>query len=75
MKTLNLRNVPDPLYQRIQARARQERRSITNQIVVLLEHALEASPEHVQEAIGYFKSRLGRQKCLALRLVREDRRR
>lgn len=46
MATLNIKNFPDPLYRRLQARARKERRSVAQEVAQLLGEALE-SPRHV----------------------------
>lgn len=41
MATLNIKNVPDPLYRKLQARAKKERRSVAQQVIHLLSQALE----------------------------------
>lgn len=41
MANLSLRDVPDDLYQQIKEIAERERRSINQQIVVLLEHSVQ----------------------------------
>ena len=43
MATLNIKNLPDALYKKLQARARRERRSVTQEVTHLLSLALEAS--------------------------------
>jgi plasmid stability protein len=40
MATLNLKNFPDKLYEHLRARARRERRSIAQEVIYLLEHAV-----------------------------------
>ena len=40
MATLNLKNFPDPLYEKLQDRARQERRSLAQEVIHLLEQAV-----------------------------------
>jgi hypothetical protein len=40
MATLNLKNFPDPLYELLQDRARQERRSLAQEVIHLLEQAV-----------------------------------
>ena len=40
MATLNLKNFPDPLHERLQDRARQERRSLAQEVIHLLEQAI-----------------------------------
>lgn len=42
MATLNIKNVPDDLYERLRVRARRERRSIAQEATHLLAAALEA---------------------------------
>lgn len=41
MATLNVKNLPDPLYRKLKARARRERRSVAQEVTMLLTHALE----------------------------------
>ena len=41
MATLHVRNIPDEMYQAIRTLASQERRSISAEVVILLEMALE----------------------------------
>lgn len=56
MATLNLKNFPDSLYQRLQARARQERRSLAQEIIHLLERAVEPPvPRSILELRGLGK--------------------
>ena len=43
MATLNIKNLPDALYRKLQARARRERRSVAQEVTHLLSNALEAS--------------------------------
>ena len=42
MATLNIKNLPDGLYKKLQARAKRERRSVAQEVTVLLSSALEA---------------------------------
>lgn len=44
--TLNVKNLPDGLYRKLQARARRERRSVAQEVTHLLSQALEA-PERL----------------------------
>jgi plasmid stability protein len=39
MATLNIKNVPDKLYSRLKARARRERRSISQEVLYILDEA------------------------------------
>lgn len=41
MATLNVKNLPDPLYKKLQARARSQRRSLSQEVIQLLTQALE----------------------------------
>ena len=40
MATLNVKNLPDALYRRLQRRARRERRSVAQEVTLILEQAL-----------------------------------
>lgn len=78
MSTLHVRNIPDDLYQRIQRRAREQGRSITAEVVSLLERALEdADTEQAQVLAGIRRRRFfspeeaGAPDSIAL--LREDR--
>jgi plasmid stability protein len=42
--TLNVKNLPDPLYKKLKARARRERRSVAQEVICLLSAALDAPP-------------------------------
>lgn len=41
MATLNIKNLPDALYKKLQARARREHRSVAQEVIHLLSHSLE----------------------------------
>jgi plasmid stability protein len=41
MATLNVKNMPDALYRKLQAHARRQRRSVAQEVVHLLSRALE----------------------------------
>ena len=43
MATLNIKNVPDGLYKKLQARAKRDRRSVAQEVTHLLNEALESS--------------------------------
>jgi plasmid stability protein len=54
--TLNMKNVPDNLYNKLQARARRERRSVAQEAIDLLFVALEApKPLSILELQGLGK--------------------
>ncbi|MBV8200630.1 MAG: hypothetical protein JOZ15_08395 [Acidobacteria bacterium] len=56
MATLNLKNFPDPLYERLQDRARQERRSLAQEVIHLLAQAVEPPvPRSILELRGLGK--------------------
>ena len=42
MATLNVKNLPDGLYRKLQARAKRERRSVAQQVTQMLSEALES---------------------------------
>jgi plasmid stability protein len=44
MATLNIKHLPDGLYKKLQARARRERRSVAQEVTMLLSRALD-TPE------------------------------
>jgi plasmid stability protein len=44
MATLNVKNLPDALYRKLKARAKRERRSVAQEVTVLLTQALETTP-------------------------------
>lgn len=41
MATLNIKNLPDPLYKKLRARAKRERRSVAQEVVQILSRATE----------------------------------
>lgn len=43
MATLNIKNLPDALYRKVQARAKRQRRSVAQEVTHLLSEALEAA--------------------------------
>ena len=42
MATLNVKNMPDALYRKLQARARRQRRSVAQEVTQILSEAVEA---------------------------------
>lgn len=46
MATLNVKNFPDRLYQRLRALARRDHRSVAQEVVHLLTRATEQRPRH-----------------------------
>jgi plasmid stability protein len=57
MSTLHVRNVPDDLYDRIQRRARAQGRSITAEVVSLLERAIEETENLQHEVLAGIRRR------------------
>ncbi len=43
MATLNIKNLPDPLYRKLRARAKRERRSVAQEVIQILTEATEES--------------------------------
>jgi plasmid stability protein len=79
MPTLHVRNVPEDLYERLRQRAIAENRSLSAEVLALLEMAIERQPEprgplfdrirrrraQIESAAGKFPS--------SVQLLREDR--
>lgn len=58
MATLNIKNLPDSLYRKLQARARRERRSVAQQVTEMLSRALdEPEPLSLLDLQGLGKER------------------
>ncbi|MDO8795302.1 MAG: hypothetical protein Q7J25_11850 [Vicinamibacterales bacterium] len=56
MATLNIKNLPDALYRKLQARAKRDRRSVAQEVTHLLSEALEArKPLSILELQGLGK--------------------
>ena len=56
MATLNIKNLPDGLYKKLQARAKRDRRSVAQEVTHLLSEALESSkPLSILELQGLGK--------------------
>ena len=56
MATLNIKNLPDRLYKKLQARAKRERRSVAQEVTHLLDAALDTSePLSILELRGLGK--------------------
>jgi plasmid stability protein len=56
LATLNIKNLPDALYRRLQARAKRDRRSVAQEVTHLLSEALEMSkPLSILELKGLGK--------------------
>ena len=57
MPILHVRNVPEELYQRIQERARKVNRSISAEVICLLQRAFDASERSPAEILGGIRCR------------------
>jgi plasmid stability protein len=56
MATLNVKNVPDGLYRKLQARAKRQRRSVAQEVTQILSDALDAAkPLSILELQGLGK--------------------
>jgi plasmid stability protein len=56
MATLNIKNLPDGLYRKLQARAKRERRSVAQEVTHILSGALDASqPSSILDLQGLGK--------------------
>jgi len=54
--TLNVKNLPDGLYRKLQARAKRERRSVAQEVIQILSQALESpNPLSILELQGLGK--------------------
>lgn len=78
MNTLHVRSVPDDLYQRIQALANQKKRSLTAQVITLLEQAVSDEEQRTKHAevlksIQRRRFKLPKNAPSSLELLHEDR--
>lgn len=55
MATLNIKNLPDPLYEKLKARARRERRSVAQEVTGILAAALDTPSLSIMELQGLGK--------------------
>ncbi len=56
MATLNIKNLPDGLYKKLQARARRQHRSVAQEVIHLLSRAVpEPTPRSILELRGLGK--------------------
>jgi plasmid stability protein len=56
LATLNIKNLPDSLYRKLQARARRERRSVAQQVTEMLSRTLEEpEPQSILDLQGLGK--------------------
>ena len=78
MPTLHVRNVPEELYERLQERAQKENRSMSAEVVDLLQRAIEASERSPAEILAGIRRRRSFRTVDAgapdsVTLIREDR--
>ncbi len=78
MNTLHVRSIPDELYQRLQLLAKKRNRSLSAQVVDMLEQALEEEELRLKQAAALNSIRRRRftppdQAPSSLDLLREDR--
>ena len=57
MPTLHVRNVPEPLYNRLRQRAESQNRSLSAEVVILLDFALEQSDDKQAELLDSIRRR------------------
>ncbi len=57
MPTLHVRNIPEPLYNRLRQRAESQNRSLSAEVVVLLDFALGESDDEQAELLDSIRRR------------------
>jgi plasmid stability protein len=57
MPTLHVRNIPEPLYNRLRQRAESQNRSLSAEVVILLDFALEESDDKQAELLDSIRRR------------------
>ena len=57
MSILHVRNVPDELYARLQQRAETQRRSLSAEVILLLDWALEQAERTPEDILASIRSR------------------
>ena len=76
MKAISIRNVPDRLYAGLQAMAKKNRRSLQEQIKLILEQEVKLSNRSFLAGAAEWRSRFeGRNLSDTVKLVQEDRER
>ena len=56
MANLTIKNLPDPLYRKLQERAKQNQRSVPQEVAQILAEALESDPLSILELRGLGKN-------------------
>ena len=76
MKAISIRNVPDHIYARLQTMAKANRRSLQEQIKVILEQEVKLSNRSFVAGAAQWRKRLqGRNLSDTVKTVRKDRQR
>ncbi|MCA9875263.1 MAG: hypothetical protein KDE56_06840 [Anaerolineales bacterium] len=57
MPTLHVRNVPEPLYERLRERAQERNRSLSAEVLMLLDFALDESEDTQTELLDSIRRR------------------
>jgi plasmid stability protein len=70
MPTMTLKNIPEPLYERLKQAAALHRRSLNSEILYCLEEALEPRKRNASELVE--KARMVREKTAHYRLDDEE---
>lgn len=78
MATLHVRNVPDNLYQRLREQAESQNRSLSAEVIILLDRALGESSDRQEEILARIRRRRSFTPALvgapdSTTLLREDR--
>lgn len=78
MATLHVRNVPDNLYQRLREQAESQNRSLSAEVIILLDRALVESSDRQEEILARIRRRRSFTPALvgapdSTTLLREDR--
>lgn len=80
MPVLHVRNVPEPLYEKIRERAQEQNRSISAEVILLLDFAMRATVDGQAEVLDNIRRRRSFEPAAvgapnSLSLLREDRER
>lgn len=78
MPVLHVRNVPEPLYEKIRERAQEQNRSISAEVILLLDFAMRATVDGQAEVLDNIRRRRSFKPAAvgapnSLSLLREDR--
>jgi len=74
MKAISLRNIPDDIYFALRAMAKENRRSLQEQVKLMLEKEVELANKSILSSASQWRKRLeGRNFTDTVEMVREDR--